>query len=393
MSSLLKPDIQDFIKKNENEDISALVLKGSPFPQVSIQKIAQQISARKKAKSKLKTWYKTDEILYPKLLNLEQTSSEKSAAYKSELVSGKTLIDLTGGFGIDSFYFSKKVEHLIHCELNTELSKLAKHNFNKLSAKKNCTFYDGNGIEYLQKTDTNFDWIYIDPSRRSSAKGKVFRLEDCEPDLLTHLPLLLEKGKQILVKTSPLLDLSLGIQQLNFVKEIHIVAVKNEVKEILWILDKNVSTEEIKLKTVNLDGKNTAYFEGIFQQEKNIEAEYSNPLTYLFEPNAAIMKSGLFNSISEKLEVFKLAKNSHLYTSIEKIKFPGRSFKILETVDFNKKNIKSLQLSKANITTRNFPLSVENIRKKFRIKDGGNTYLFFTTLTNDKKVMLVCEKI
>ncbi|MDR6301660.1 16S rRNA G966 N2-methylase RsmD [Mesonia maritima] len=390
---LLKPEVQAFIKENENEDISTLVLKGSPFPEISIQLIAQQISARKKAKTKLKTWYKTDQILYPKLLNLEQTSSEKTAAYKSELVSGKTLIDLTGGFGIDSFYFSKKVEHVIHCELNTELSELAKHNFHKLSATKNCTFYAGNGIEYLQKTDTDFDWIYIDPSRRSSVKGKVFRLEDCEPDLLKNLPLLLKKAKQILVKTSPLLDLSLGIQQLNVVKEIHLVAVKNEVKEILWILDENISTEEIKLKTINLDGKNTADFEGIFQEEKKLAIEYCNPLTYLFEPNSAIMKSGLFNSISEKLEVFKLAKNSHLYTSEEKIKFPGRSFKILETVDFNKKNIKSLQLSKANITTRNFPLSVEKIRKKFGIKDGGNTYLFFTTLANDKKVLLVCEKI
>ncbi|WP_121665291.1 class I SAM-dependent methyltransferase [Mesonia aquimarina] len=389
---LLKPEVQKFIKRNENEDISRLILKGSPFPDITIQTLAQQVEARKKAKSKLPSWYNCESVLYPKTLNLEQTSSEKTAAYKSTLVKGENLIDLTGGFGIDSLYFSKKVDQITHCELNTDLSTLAEHNFKHLSSKKNCEFYAGNGIEYLEQSDKEFDWIFIDPSRRSSVKGKVFRLEDCEPDVLNSLSLFLKKSKQILIKTSPLLDLQLGIEQLNYVKEIHIVALENEVKELLWVLTDQNNLNEIPLITINISKKKDQFFEGDFFEEKQLEGTYKKPLQFLYEPNSAILKSGLFLSISNKLPVFKLSKHSHLYTSEEKINFPGRSFKIVETIPFNKKNIKSLQLKKANITTRNFPLTVAQIRKKFSIKDGGHVYLFFTSLENQEKVVLFCRK-
>src|SRR5699024_6111716 len=202
----------------------------SPFSNVSVQAIATQIASGRKAMKKLPTWFENEMVLFPKKLNLEQTSSEKTAKHKASLVSGKNLIDLTGGFGIDAFFFSKTMENVTYCETNAELVALAKHNFQQLGQQKNTHFHHGDGLGFLRNSDAVFDWIYLDPARRSTAGNKVFRLEDCEPNILEHLPLLLKKGKNILLKTAPLLDLNLGLATLKNVREIHIVAVSNEVK-------------------------------------------------------------------------------------------------------------------------------------------------------------------
>lgn len=388
---LLHTDIQEFISKHINSDMSLLMLKGIPFKTVDSKLIIEQIEAKKRCEKKLSTWFNTQNIYFPNKLNIEQTSSETTAQYKANLISGNSIIDLTGGFGVDAFYFSKQVKSVTHCEINKDLSELVKHNFEVLNTA-NITCLNENGIEALKRLNQPFDWIYIDPSRRDHSKQKVFLLADCEPNIKIHQDLLLKYAKNVMIKTSPLLDLTATLLDLEYVKEIHIVAVNNEVKELLWILERNYKAEVI-VKTVNLQKINSQHFEFITSDEPNASVNYSEPLTYLYEPNSALLKSGGFNSISDLLNLNKLHKHSHLYTSETLLEFPGRRFKIEKVLPFNRKTFSKEGITKANITTRNFPLSVQAIRKKLKVKDGGTIYLFFTTTYDGAKIVLVCSKI
>ncbi|EDP70617.1 hypothetical protein FBALC1_07658 [Flavobacteriales bacterium ALC-1] len=388
---LLNTEIQEFIDANLKSDISILLLKGIPFNNVEAKTIIEQIEAKKRCEKKLPTWYTTKNIYYPNKLNIEQTSSEVTAKYKASLVSGKSLIDLTGGFGIDAYYFSKHIESITHCEINTELSDIVKQNYKTLNVS-NIACKNESGIDVLKQLDELFDWIYIDPSRRDDSKQKVFLLSDCIPNVKTFQNLFLKYAQQVMVKTSPLLDLTATLSDLKYVKEIHIVAVNNEVKELLWILERDYDGDAI-IKTVNLQKENIQNFEFNFKNEPSSQAIYSEPLSYLYEPNVAILKAGAFNTISELLNINKLHKHSHLYTSDKIIDFPGRRFKIENRLPFNKKVFFKEKITKANITTRNFPLSVNDIRKKLKVKDGGNLYLFFTTNLNNEKIILVCSKL
>lgn len=387
---LLLPEVQKFISNALEMDLSTVILKGSPFEGISIQELAQQIEGKQKAKKKLPLWYKTDNILFPPKLNLEQTSSEQTAAYKATIVSGEQLIDLTGGFGIDAFYFSRKVAKVVHCELNAELSNLVAHNANILEAD-NLTTYKGDSFEILKNSKQHFDWIYIDPSRRNDAKGKVFLLEDCLPNVPDNLSFLFEYANRILLKNSPILDIQNTINVLQYVKEIHIVALQNEVKELLFVLEKNYKGA-IQVKTSNLRKESSQYFE--FSLESKEQANYAIPRTYLYEPNAAILKSGGFQQIAHHYAVDKLHQHSHLYTHDELLTdFPGRIFLIEEVLPYDKKRLlKVLPEKKANISIRNFPETVAQIRKKTKIKDGGSVYLFFTTNLENKRIVLKCRK-
>ena len=389
-NNILHKEIQDFINSNLKADITKLILKGSPFETTSIQEIATQIEAKKRCKKKLPTWFSAKNIYYPNKLNIEQTSSEIAAKYKASLVSGTTLIDLTAGFGVDSFYFSQKINNVTHCEINKELSGIASHNLRFLNSK-NISTYVGDGFEYFKKNNTKFDWIYADPSRRNEAKGKVFLLEDCLPNIPENLDFLFRYADNILLKISPILDIKSAINELKFVKEIHVVAVENEVKELLLLLEKNY-IQQIDYKTINITKKNIQVFDFNFNSVSL--ANYSEPKKYVYEPNAAILKAGAFQQISTHYKLDKLHQHSHLYTSENLIDFPGRIFKIIQTTSYNKKELTKLIPSrKANITTRNFPETVAQIRKKINIKDGGNQYLFFTTDLNNKLIVLICEKV
>lgn len=387
---ILNKKIQDFINTNLKSDITKLILKGSPFIEVAIQEIAEQIISKNKCEHKLPTWYKTENIYYPNKLNIEQTSSEITANYKASLVSGNSLVDITGGFGVDTYYFSKKVNHVTHCETNSDLSEIVTYNLKQFNTK-NIKTVIGDGIEFLKNTNQKYDWIYTDPSRRNDIKGKVFLLEDCLPNIPKNLNNLFEKSNQILIKASPILDISSAINELNFVKEIHIVAIENEVKELLFILEKNY-IQQIEIKTINFNKKDNQYFN--FSLNNDVLATFSEPKSYLFEPNSAILKAGAFNQISCHLNIDKLHQNSHLYTSEKLIDFPGRRFEIMNCISYDKKQLKKLIPSKkANITTRNFPETVEQIRKKTGLKDGGNQYLFFTTDLNNNHIILICKKV
>ncbi|WP_353777991.1 class I SAM-dependent methyltransferase [Winogradskyella sp. 3972H.M.0a.05] len=390
-SSILHKEVQEFIDNNLNADITKLLLKGIQFEGVSTKALVEQIEAKKRSQKKLPTWFSSKGIYYPNKLNIEQTSSEITAKYKSSLVSGKSIVDITGGFGIDCFYFSKHIESVTHCEINADLSEIVTHNYNALGVS-NVETISSDGISYLKETDKKFDWIYIDPSRRHDVKGKVFFLSDCLPNVPEHLDLLFERTDNILVKTSPLLDISSGIKELKQVKAIHVVAVNNEVKELLWVLEKDVS-EAIMIKTINIKKEAVSEFEFLYDAEKDVSVNYDLPQQYLYEPNAAILKAGAFKSIAKAFDLNKLHAHTHLYSSNMLISFPGRRFKIDKVLPFNKKRLKYERISMVNIATRNFPESAEKIKKRFHLKDGGRTFLFFTTNVRGEKIILVCSKV
>ncbi|SRX56146.1 THUMP-like domain-containing protein [Aequorivita sp. CIP111184] len=386
-SALLNTEVQNFIK-NFEDDISKLAFAGSPFEDVSVHELIQQIESRKKIEKKLPTWFETQNILFPPKLNLEQTSSEITADYKASLVKGEILADITGGFGVDSFSFSEKISTVHHFEINEALSEMAKHNF-KVFHKDNVQCFPEDGLTAV--LSKNYGVVYADPSRRHESKGKVFFLRDCEPNIPENISKILTNCNQLLLKTSPMLDVSIGLAELQKVFEIHIVAVDNEVKELLWLLKKD-AFQEPHIKTVNIKKSGIERFD--FKWNETPTALYSLPKKYLYEPNAAILKSGAFDLVFEKFKVNKLHKNTHLYTSETLIDFPGRVFLIEKAIPYTKIEMRAaLSFKKANITTRNFPESVETLRKKWKIKDGGDIYLFFVTNLEDKKEMLICSKV
>lgn len=388
--SLLNKNIQEFITQNSSVSTAKLALQKNPFPETDWILILNQIEAKGKAKDKLPTWFLTENIIYPGKISVEQTSSEKTASYKASLISGKTLLDLTGGFGVDDYYFSKKFNTVTHCEINEELSAIVKHNFEQLRVT-NCSFYTGDSINALNDLNQKWDWIYIDPSRRNDAKGKVFMLKDCLPNVPELLDFYFKRTNSILIKTAPLLDISAGLSELKFVKNIHIIALENEVKELLFEIH-NYYSGEITIKTANILKDKTETFEFVLRESEY--PSYHLPQKFLYEPNSAIMKSGGFDEVSTSFKIDKLHKHSHLYTSEELIDFPGRTFEIEKVISYSKNEMKTELLNQqANITTRNFPETVENIRKKWKIKNGGNLYCFFTTDKNDNKIVLICRKI
>ena len=390
IKNLLDPKIQEFINANIGEDISKIALQKNPFPETHWIDILNQIEAKKKSKDKLPTFFATKNIIYPNKVSVEQTSSEKTAFFKSNLVSGKNLIDLTGGFGVDDLYFSKTIKHIVHCELNESLSEIVKHNFEILKTD-NIDCITGDSFKILKDLNQQYDWIYIDPSRRNESKGKVFMLKDCLPNVPENLNFYFQFSNNILIKTAPILDIKAGLSELKNVKIIHIIAVDNEVKEVLWQIEKNFD-DHIEIKTINITKENQNFsFKLTVNSQK---PTFSLPLQYLYEPNAAIMKSGGFNQVGLYYKISKLHQHSHLYTSEKIIAFPGRIFKIENVILYHKPEMKThLENKKANITARNFPETVENIRKKWKIKEGGNIYCFFTINNNEEKIVLICTKI
>jgi hypothetical protein len=391
ISPLLAVPVQKFIRENSDTTISKLALQKNPFPEIPWVEILTQIAAKSKAKEKLPTWYAQQNIIYPSKISVEQTSSEKTALYKSDLVSGDSLIDLTGGFGVDDYYFSKKIKQVYHCELNASLSEIVTHNFELLNTK-NITCFPGDSFETLKKLNQKFDWIYIDPSRRSDTKGKVFMLKDCLPNVPELIEEYFQFSDKILIKTAPILDITSGLAELEQVKTIHIIAVNNEVKELVWEIKKDY-TDAITIKTINFNKEKEEVFDFVWN-EKMESNSYSLPKKYIYEANSAILKSGAFELIAHHFNLEKLHQHSHLYTSDDIIDFPGRIFKIKKIFEYTKNEMKQLlQNTKANITTRNFPETVENIRKKWKISDGGTIYTFFTTDANNRKIVLLCAKI
>ena len=383
---LLAKAVQDYINANLNADVNQIALAKSPFEGVSSAELATQITAKKKSEKKLPTWFHTKNIYYPPVLSIEQTSSETTAKYKSRLAKGDTLIDITGGLGIDSYYFAQKVKKVTHCEINDELSAIARHNAQTLEANR-IEFKAEDGIAYIQKSDTAFDTIYVDPARRAE-KGKVFMLKDCTPDIVGNLDLLLEKSSRIIVKTAPLLDISAGLSELKQVSEIHIVSVRNECKELLWVIDKGYENDT-KIKAVTLNHEIEKDFT-FCRSSSNVAVHYTDHLNtggYLYEPDAALLKSGAFNLIGTTYGLLKLHPQTQLFTSdLLKTDFPGRIFKI-ESVSNTGELKKEINL-KGNVIVRNYPAKPEDLVKKYKIKADQNQFLIFTKLGNGENIVV-----
>nr|WP_315424617.1 hypothetical protein [uncultured Pedobacter sp.] len=385
-NKLLAKAVQDYISANLNADVNQIALAKSPFEGITSAELATQITAKKKSEKKLPTWFHTENIYYPPVLSIEQTSSEITANYKSKLAKGDTLIDITGGFGIDSYYFSQKVKTVTHCEINFELSAIAQHNAQALHAT-NIEFKALDGIGYIQNSDTTFDTIYVDPARRAE-KGKVFMLKDCTPDIAGNLDILLEKSSRIIVKTAPLLDISAGLAELSQVSEIHIVSIKNECKELLWVIDKNYS-EDTKIIAVTLNNEIEKDF-FFYRLAANGTVQFTENLStgeYLYEPDAALLKSGAFNLIGSTYQLIKLHPQTQLFSAdVIKTDFPGRIFKI-EAI-LNTGELKKETNLKGNVIVRNYPAKPEDLIKKYKIKSDQEQFLIFTKIANGENVIL-----
>jgi hypothetical protein len=389
LDQLLQAEIQNFINLNIESNITELALKKNPFPELDYTVLLNQILAKQKAKLKLPTWFDAQNIIFPEKISIEQTSSEKTAQYKASLIKGESLIDLSGGFGIDDYYFAKHFKEVIHCEINNNLSEIVQHNYNVLKIS-NIKCFSGESTAVLKTLNRKFDWIYVDPSRRHDKKGKVFLLNDCEPNVPQLLSFYFKYSENILIKTAPILDIQSGLNELQFVKRIHIIALENEVKELLWEIEANYSGE-VHINSINIEKESITEDFAVFK--KDYKSNFSTVQKYLYEPNAALMKSGEFSYVSEKYKIAKLHQHSHLYTNNELITFPGRSFEIIECIPFQKNDLKKhITNQKMNISTRNFPLKVDEIKKKFKIKDGGTIFAFFTTDIENNKIVLLCKK-
>lgn len=372
-NAILSAEFQDYLKSIEHEDFKKIVLKKSPFELISSSEIAQQLKGIQVSKSKFPTLYKTENIFFPPSINLEQASSEATANYKASLIEGNTLIDLTAGFGIDTMAFAKRFSEVYHIEQNIELSEIVKNNTSILSP--NVKVYSTSFQNFFDQHSTlKFDVIYLDPARRNSG-GRKFILEDLEPNILEWIPTFFEKSNKILIKLSPLLDISSTLQQINHITEIHIVALKNEVKDFLIVLDKNQVSDNPIIKAINLESNQTD-FQFNYNDEIDAIASYGSVSQYIYEPNVAILKTGAFKLISERFNIQKLHQNTHLYTSSEIINnFPGKVYKVEEQITNPKKEILKM---KANMLVKNFNQPIDVIKKKFKIIDGGHTTLIFT---------------
>ena len=388
--NILDKSVQDYISQNLSTDVFEIILKKQIFPKVTNKEIAEQISAKIKSKKKLPTYFNTPNIYFPNKVNIEQTSSEKTAEFKSKIVTGNTMIDATGGFGVDSLYFSKEFKKTIYIEENKELFEIVKANSNKLGLN-NIKHLNDDGIEYTKNINTEIDLLYIDPSRRNKENKKVHFLSDCTPLIDYNLIKSLQNFKTILIKCSPIIDLKKTIKDLKVVSEIYIVGINNEVKEVLFSLNKQ-SNNDIKIKCIDLINRDLDFEFNINDIDNKKNDDNSEVLNYLYEPNSMILKSGAFGLICDRYDVKKLNTNSHLYTCKKLIDFPGRVFEVDSVVNYSKRNLKDLNISKANITTRNFPMDVKDIRKKSKILDGGEDYLFFTTNHVDKQIIIKTKK-
>ncbi|MES2653195.1 MAG: hypothetical protein V4663_15750 [Bacteroidota bacterium] len=376
--NILVPEVQEYIKTHIKDDVNKIALAKPVFEGVSSMELAGQIAAKKKSVHKLPTWYYQDYIYYPPLLSIEQCSSEQTAAYKANLLIGNTVIDVTAGFGVDSFFFAKKAQKVISCEIDATLSAISASNAKFLGADNiECLAEDG--IEVVKNNGFLIDTLYIDPARRSGS-SKVFKLKDCTPDVTTHLALFLAKAKRIIIKTAPLLDISAGIAELQNVTEIHIVSVKNECKELLWIIDRD-SVSETKIVCVTLNETHKTFSFKLSSLQTKVAIATTEPTGYLYEPDVALLKSGAFNFIAEYFELQKLHQHTQLYFSEEiKSDFLGRIFEVRSILTLNQ--LKKDKTLVGNVIVRNFPEKAENLVKKYKIVPNHDDFIIFTQNSN-----------
>lgn len=431
---------QDFIRQHQDDDVRQLAFLGSKYPEVDMPFALDQIRGRKMARVKLPRWASLEGIIYPPHISMEQCSSESTALYKAELAARLLglpassfgiemkaeneieFVDLTGGFGVDFSYIAARLGvKSMYVERQAHLCEAAKENFGRLGLK-NTIVKNGDGIEILHsfhpkkkdaasaddslgitydqprsllKTNLGLKIIFIDPARRDDAGNKVVSLKDCTPDVTVLQEEMLSKADYVIIKLSPMLDWHRAISELSHVREVHIISVNNECKELLLVLSARNMGGNLRIYCIN-DAQSFVCDElDMESSQVKIAPSTLEEMQYLYEPNASLMKAGCFGVLSDRYDARMLSKNSHLFVSREPIAaFPGRSFRIIAVSSFNKKELKRhlSGITKANIATRNFPLSVAELRKRLKLKDGGETYIFATTLSDESHVLVITEK-
>jgi len=381
-----------FIKAHRCDDVRKLALQSHSRAgsDVDIPFALTQIEGRQLAAAKIPSWEQRDDLIFPPRLALEQCSSEAAARYKAALLSGNTFADLTGGFGVDFAFIAPNFKKAFYVERQKELCEIARHNW-KVLGLDSASVENADCVAYLKKMSP-VDAIFMDPARRSASGKKTVAIENAEPNLLEIQDLLLEKSSTVLIKLSPMLDIAQSLNKLKQVAEVHVVGVDNECKELLFLL-KREQTPEPQIHCVNIDTKNDVEKISFrYSGEKACPIEYTSEIgEYLYEPNVTLLKAGLFKSLTQMYPVQKLHPDSHLYTSQALVPdFPGRIFKVAGFSSLNKKELKHFlkDLSKANLTVRNFPVGAEELKKKLRIADGGEVFLFATTLADGKRVLV-----
>jgi len=381
---LLDTEIQ-FIQENLHRDPVAIALEASKYPDLDVPKLVGQIKARQKLKDKMPQWVANEKVFFPPTLALEQSSSEETAHFKASLVKGK-IVDLTGGMGLDSYAFAQAGCEVDYVERQADLAQITAYNHQQLNAGR-IRHHATDSLTWLKEQKNVFDFIYVDPARRDKAGNKVVLLQDCEPNAIELIPYITEKTS-LLVKTSPLLDIDRAIKELEGVEKVYVICIKNEVKELLF-LKTNHSSEDPEISIIELNQENPLLFKAKKSSETQSDIKISDCKNYLYEPHAGILKGGFFKTVSAS--VTKIAPNTHLYTSEEPdTKFPGRAFQVIAVGALDKKWLQEvLPGKKTNISTRNFPINADEIRKKFQLKDGGEFTLFaFRDFSNKNRVVL-----
>lgn len=390
-----------FVQEHLQYDASNLALSMRRFPDLDAAKVLNQIAGYQSLCRKVPSWALVEELLLPAKLPLEQCSSESTALYKAQLMNRlegvHCMADLTGGLGVDFSFMARNCSKAYYLERQESLCLYASHNL-KLLGLDSATVLNEDGAAWVEKQVGAYDLLYLDPARRDQKGSKVAALSDCEPDLTVLRPMLLRKTRFLLVKLSPMLDITLALKQLPETVEVHVVSVDGECKELLFLLSSEVSVPEPRIFCVNLrSNKAVDVLDFTRSEESGANVSYSRmPQGYLYEPNASLLKAGAFSMLSERFGVDKLHVSSHLYTSETLcLNFPGRSFSIESVFPAHSKSLKEqlIGVTKANVTVRNFPETVDRIRKKTGLKEGGDVYLFATTLFDERKVFLRCFKI
>ncbi len=391
----------EFIKEHIGEDPSGLVLAADKYPEIDVKGAAQQISARNKAKDKLKEWYNNLALLFPAPVSVEQSSSAETAIYKQIFCDGGAVADITGGFGADCYYLSKVSESVDYYEQNASLCEIAKHNFKILNAL-NININAGSFLDATGKgpIGRSYSLIYADPSRRGKGGKRVLDPRDYEPYLPKIMESLFEYSDKVLIKISPMADISAALALFPDTSEVHIVSVKNECKELLFLTKKECKCNNPVIKAVNINSELMKHSCFIFlpSEEKKASAKYSasDKFEYLYEPGASVLKAGAFKLISERFGIDKLHKGTHLYSSDKFLEdFPGRIFRVIEIVPFTKNNIKTFKIlyPKINVVARNFPLTTEELRHRLSTADGGEQYVFGVSAFDKELKLIVCERL
>jgi hypothetical protein len=356
--------------------------------------IAGQVGFLQKIQKKVPSWYRPG-LRFPEAISMEQASSEATAQFKASLVRGGKMVDLTGGLGIDSSFFAKAFNSLTYVETQAELLEITRHNFGVLGIK-NAVFIPGAAEDFLRNTPETFDLLYLDPSRRHGQKGKVFQLQDCSPNIVEIKQLALEKAPKILLKTAPLLDISLAARQLESVSAIWVVASGDECREVLYLLERSPTPfDQISVHAIEIQKDGAVRdFPFSYAEERQARVEYALPQQFLYEPNPAVLKAGAFRSFAQRFGLKKMQQHTHLYTSETLVtETPGRVFRIEAVCKYDKKAVQALIPSgKANVSTRNFPEHAEAVRKKLGLADGGDVYVFAFTDAEERKMIAVCRK-